>query len=98
VEFKLSNVLARLRNTPTRSSSEGRSVGRRSHRGNDEASLLAEELLARDEMEPDWDRVARAAACRNALERGVDRELLCKIYGQDVVDEASDVASHGRPL
>lgn len=53
-----------------------------------EERIFSEDVERLDREEPDWDRDARLARCEAALKRGLSRELLAGIYGEEMVREA----------
>jgi len=55
--------------------------------------MLAEELKRLDRQEPGWDREARLAGARSALEAGTARETVAAVYGEDMVREAETLAA-----
>jgi hypothetical protein len=61
-------------------------VGRRKYMTEEEA--LGEEIERLDREDRDWDRDGRIAAASAALESGMRRDLLVRIYGEEIVREA----------
>lgn len=53
-----------------------------------EVDLLQQSLDEMDRIDPGWDHEALAAACRAALEDGVDEEALEQTYGQAMLSAA----------
>src|SRR4051812_8915828 len=53
-----------------------------------EVDLLQQSLDEMDRTQPGWDNAARAAACKAALEDGVDEKALEQVYGQAMVEDA----------
>ncbi|KWV60464.1 hypothetical protein AS156_29230 [Bradyrhizobium macuxiense] len=53
-----------------------------------EVDLLQQSLDEMDRTHPGWDHEALAAACRAALEDGVDEEALEQTYGQAMLRDA----------
>lgn len=53
-----------------------------------EGEALAADLERLDKEDPDWDRDARLASAQAALKRGMTREVIASIYGEELTQEA----------
>jgi hypothetical protein len=56
--------------------------------------MISEERDLHDDMErldreqPGWDRDGRIAGAQAALQRGMDREVVLSVYGEEILQEA----------
>lgn len=53
-----------------------------------EGDAHAADLERLDEEQPGWDRDARLASAQSALKRGMTREVIVSIYGEEMSQEA----------